>query len=667
MRKGGFAVALLFCSLAAGQQTVRIGQAAVELTGPWRFHAGDNLAWAQPDFDDSTWGTMDLAPPQGSRDPIVGSSGFVPGWTARGYAGYSGYAWYRSRVTVENASSNPATAALALKMPDSVDDAYQVYVNGQLAGEFGRFAGRRVSLYFGQPRAFRLPADIRGPMTIAIRMWMDASTPLFNPDAGGLHRPPVLGQASVIQALLRLNWDDINHAETGVLPEIAILLLALLVAFTLFWLDRSEPAYLWLGLTCMAILLYPVVVVLGFCTTWVTGEAAFFLLDVILFPLGSGIWVLFWGYWFRLDRMAWLHRVVWGLVLLWAAGMAMMRAPLYGRVVPVHAIVWLSPLTLALKLLLGVLLIWVTGRGIRRERAEGWLALPATLLVIVSLYQEELLVLHAPVYVFPFGFQITMRQIATVLSLLIITVLLLRRFLHAQREREQWRLEIEQARQVQQVLIPEAIPAIPGFRVESEYCPAKEVGGDFFQILPAKDDSLLIIAGDVSGKGLQAAMLVALIVGTIRTQVASSSHPSAMLGVLNERLCGRSTGGFATCIAMHIDANGTVTIANAGHLPPYLNGTELPVEGSLPLGIQADTEYPSEVFQLDAGDRLTLLSDGVVEATNSNRELFGFERARALSTQPAASIVQAAQLFGQEDDITVLAIVFAPVQQAVYA
>lgn len=664
MRKKPFAVALLFCSVAAGQQTVRIGQAAVELTGPWKFHAGDNMAWAQPDFDDSGWGTMDLTPPQESTNPILGSSGFVPGWTERGYAGYSGYAWYRLRVSIENASSNPAAAALALKMP-AVDDAYQVYVNGQLAGEFGRFSGG-VSAYNSQPRAFRLPGDIRGEVTIAIRMWMDAATPLFTPDAGGLHGPPVLGQDSVIEALLRLDWDTIDHAEAGAILEITILLLALLVAFALFWLDRSEPAYLWLGLACLAILLYPVVLVLGYYTTWITNNSENILLDVLLTPLGAGLWVLFWGYWFRLGRMARLHLAVWGLVLLWATGVAMLRWPLYGSVVPVHAIAWLSPLTLALKLLSGALLVWVTYRGIRRERAEGWLALPAVLLVIVSLYQDELTVLHVRTTFFPFGFQTSSRLIATVLSLLIITVLLLRRFLHAQREREQWRLEIEQARQVQQVLIPEAIPAIPGFSVESEYCPAQQVGGDFFQILPAKDDSLLIVAGDVSGKGLKPAMLVALIVGTIRTQAASNSHPSAMLAVLNERLCGRSTGGFATCIAMHIDANGRLNIANAGHLPPYLNGSELPLEGSLPLGIQTDIEYASSAFEIESGDRLTLFSDGVVEATNGNRELFGFDRARALSMQPALAIAEAAKQFGQRDDITVITIQRVPVPAYAY-
>ncbi len=70
-----------------GIQQVTLGNATVALTGPWKFHTGDNMAWAQPGFDDSTWSTMDLTPLQNSYDPFIGSSGYVPGWTARGYQG----------------------------------------------------------------------------------------------------------------------------------------------------------------------------------------------------------------------------------------------------------------------------------------------------------------------------------------------------------------------------------------------------------------------------------------------------------------------------------------------------------------------------------------------------------------------------------------------------
>ncbi|MGC1871546.1 MAG: SpoIIE family protein phosphatase, partial [Acidobacteriaceae bacterium] len=633
--------------------------------GLWKFHTGDSPQangasaprWAQPGFDDSGWGTMDLTPPPGSYDPVIGSSGYIPGWTARGYKGYSGYAWYRLRVKIQDGQS-----ALALKMPDNFDDAYQVYVNGQRIGEFGRFTMRGVTAYNSQPRAFPLPANLRsGSATLAIRMYMMPFTALVDPDAGGLHGPPVLGHASAINGLLHLDWDAVDRHFYSGFFEMAILLLALLVAFGLFWLDRTEPAYLWLGLTCTVILAATTIPAVGFYTTWIDASLSFLLQDAVLTPAIIGLWVLFWAYWFRLEGMARLHRLVWGLVVLLGIGTAMLRAPLYGSLVPVHAIVWLSPLTLALKLLLGALLVWVTVRGIRKDKTEGWLALPAVVLVILSLYEEELLVLHVKLQWFPFGVAISLRQIAIILSLGIITVLLLRRFLRTQREREQFKLEIEQARQVQQMLIPEALPNIPGLTIESEYRPAQQVGGDFFQIIPdSSDGSVLIVVGDVAGHGLQAGMLVALIVGAIRTATDTTFDPLSVLRTLNQRLCGRGEA-HATCLAMHITADGEVTLANAGHMPPYLNGKEFPMEGALPLGMTEGAEFPVMHFQLAPGDTLMLLSDGVAEARDAQGHLFGFERIEAMLRQSitAAEVATVAQAFGQQDDISVMRVVRA--------
>ncbi|HEX4020671.1 MAG TPA: SpoIIE family protein phosphatase [Acidobacteriaceae bacterium] len=639
---------------AHAQRQVVLGNSTTELSGLWKFHTGDDMAWADPSLDDSTWGTMDVTPLPGSYDPFFGTSGYVPGWTARGYRGYAGYAWYRLRVNIQNNAENTGQGALALKMPDNFDDSYQVYVNGQLIGQFGQFTAHGVTEYISLPRAFPLPANVRsGPVTIAIRMWMDAATPLIDPDAGGLHAPPVLGHASAIAALLQLDWDATNRTQYGYFPEMAILLLALLVALALFWMDRKEPAYLWLSLTCAAILGGVILSLLSNYTAWITGTTVFFLRDVVVTPVSIGLWVLFWGYWFRLDHMGRLHRTVWALVLLLAVITAMLRAPLYGNLVPVHATVWLSPLTVVLKLLLGALLVWVTYQGIRRNKAEGWLALPAVVLVVFSLYQEELLLLHVKVQFFPFGLVISISQIAAILSLGIITVLLVRRFLRSQREREQWKLEMEQARHVQSLLVPTTAPRTPGFAVESVYLPASSVGGDFFQVQSADDGSLLVVVGDVSGKGLQAAMTVSTIIGALRDY--PTHNPAEILTHLNRVLHGR-VGGFVTCCALLLSPDGELTLANAGHLPPYLNGAEIAMEGSLPLGPVANAEFPVMRFRLAEGDTLTLISDGIVEAQNEHKELFGFARTGELMLQhkSAVEIAAVAQQFGQEDDITVL-------------
>ena len=642
--------------LAPGASTadppIILGEPVVALMGPWKFHVGDNLAWASSSFDDSAWGTMDLTPPPGSYDPSFGSSGYVPGWTVRGFAGYSGFAWYRLRVDLQNQQ-----AALKLKMPDDFDDGYQVFVNGQLVGQFGRFTAKKVIVYNALPRAFSLPANPgTGPMTIAIRMWMTAFTPLVDPDAGGLHGPPVLGEASAIDQLIHLDWDTIDHSNSSAFFHTKILVIAMLVAFGLFWLDRKEPAYFWLGLTCTVSLARTCIFLAADYGTWIPANLNFLLNDAILAPAIIGLWVIFWAYWFRLKRIARLHSMVWGLVAMLALGMAMLRTSLYGSVVPVHAVVWLSPLTLTLKLLLGLLLAWVTYRGIRQNKMEGWLALPAVLLVATAPYLTELIVLHVPTQLFLFGVGVSIGQIGNMLSLTIVTVLLLRRFLHSQRERELWKLELEQARQVQRMLIPVALPVVPGLTIESEYRPARVVGGDFFQIIPLEGGSTLVILGDVSGKGLKAAMAVSLIVGAARMVVDFTSSPAEILAGLNRRLCGRLQGGFATCIAMRLDRDGNCAISSAGHPAPFLNKHEMNLPGALPLGIQANTTYEETMVRVGVGDHFALYTDGLLEARSESGELYSFARLETLfAGKPnAAEATLAAVNFGQDDDITVL-------------
>jgi serine phosphatase RsbU (regulator of sigma subunit) len=310
----------------------------------------------------------------------------------------------------------------------------------------------------------------------------------------------------------------------------------------------------------------------------------------------------------------------------------------------------------------------ITIRGIRKQKTEGWLALSAVLLVSLSLYQRELRVfLHVKTFFELLGFTISLGTISTIFSLFLITIMLLRRYLQTQRKREQWKTEIEQAQQVQHVLIPEELPKIAGFAIESEYRPAREVGGDFFQIMPGQElVSALIVVGDVTGKGMQAGMLVAVIVGAIRNAAQYHSDPLTLLNSLNDQLSDRG-GAIATCLILRITADGEVTLANAGHLAPYLNGVEIQMEGALPLGMLSGAEFTVMHFQLAPGDTLMLMSDGVAEAQDEHKKLFGFERIQEMLQNQisAAALASAAQDFGQEDDILVLRIQREPESKGV--
>ena len=218
-------------------------------------------------------------------------------------------------------------------------------------------------------------------------------------------------------------------------------------------------------------------------------------------------------------------------------------------------------------------------------------------------------------------------------------------------------LDVKQAQEVQRVILPESRTSIPGLLIESEYRPARQVGGDFFQIIPhPTDGSLLVVVGDVAGKGLQAGMLVALLVGAIRSTGETTSDPLALLQALNRRLLGRNEA-HATCMALRISPDGGVILANAGHVPPFLNGEPLSVDGALPLGVMERADFSVTRFVLQPNDRLGP-SDGLAEAMNPERQLFGFDRIQSLvrDGKTAIELANAVQLFGQEDDISVIAL-----------
>ena len=663
MRRAGLIVLLLLCGLARLARAdspinkaptdktapateivqVKLGESATNLIGPWKFRTGDDMAWAQTEFDDAGWNTIDLTPPP--RTAGVG-------WTKQGYPDYSGFAWYRLRVEVQGANHK-----LSLKMPGQADDAYQVYANGKLIGEFGKFTEHGVTAYPGLPEAFSLPKGAGNQtITIAIRMWMDSATIFNSPDSGGLHGPPMLGYSSLIGNMIRLDYDDNAHYIGSGFLEMMIVFMALLMALTLFWLDPEEKAYEWLALVCTVTLAGIAVVLSVNFTTWIGQTPAVIVTDVILGPLRIGLWVLFWGYWFRIWNIVRLHYAVWILVAILMICTAMIRPPLFGQQIPVHDKSFIEPLRLIVKLGVGVLVFLVAYRGFARQKTEGWLAASAILLVTVANYQHELRQVHVPTVFSVFGFAISLGTISAGSSLLIITVMLLRRFIQAQALKEQWKMEIQQAQEVQQLLIPRELPEVSGLTIQSEYRPAREVGGDFFQILPLEiPGTVLIVLGDVTGKGMQAGMLVALIVGAIRAAVQHSSDPAQILREVNEQLCERQHA-IATCLILRIDADGNGIIANAGQLSPYLNGIEIEMEGAFPIGIVPDGEFSTAPFVLSQGDSLFLMSDGVVEATDLHGALFGFERISELLQRHATSqeIAKAAQDFGQEDDILVL-------------
>jgi hypothetical protein len=467
----------------------------------------------------------------------------------------------------------------------------------------------------------------------------------------------VLGQAAAVAADYQLRWLELVRVYSSDAALGLLIALMAVAAFTLVLFDRSDRVYLWIGAVFLLQAIYYGMVAFDTWTQHLSATADILLLSCLEVPLVLAGWVMVWWIWFGRQRPAWIPRAAAGLALLYMVSQAIGQE-VFIRLVPYRVAAQFVMVSLVARVLFFALMLWIVAQGIRSRGLEGWLVLPAVLLRGIAVFSPELLLLHIRLSVNLFGADVTLAQLATVLMALAVVLLLLRRLLRSVKTQRELALDVKQAQEVQQVILPQARVLHPGLMIESVYRPARQVGGDFFQIIPHDTDgSLLIVAGDVAGKGLQAGMLVALLVGAIRTALESSDDPATVLGVLNRRLMGRSQGA-TTCLALRITANGDVTLANAGHMPPHLNGQPMATEGALPLGIFAGAEPSVMRFTLEHEDRLVLVSDGIVEAMDAIGQLFGFERIQALLNKQvtAIEVADAAQNFGEEDDISVITV-----------
>lgn len=646
-----------------GAVEITLTRSTVPLYGPWKFTVGDSPTdpksgkplWAEPDFDDSRWEYVDLTPKEGGLDPTTGTTGYVPGWTARGHPAYWGYAWYRIRARVHATGLQ----GLAIEGPADADDAYQVFANGAVIGSFGDFTGAKPVVYSTQPARFLLsPPGNDSTQVIAIRFWMEPSSLLQGVDSGGMHTAPILGGKEAIALHYESRWVELVRTYLATSVETVLFGLLSIVTFSLIHFDRSDRAYLWMGALFLTTAAYRGGGVVGDWTTAMSLNTNNLIVNDILFPISCGLCIMVWWVWFGRRGPRWIPALTAGLTLLLAISSALGDEVFFG-IISHQAALRFTALDTAIRLLLFAILVRIAADGIRHRGLDGWLFLPVLILNGVTWFWQEIIaIFHVRLYYFPYGVWISPGLIARFLGALLISFLLLRRLLQSVKRQKEMALDMKQAQEVQQVILPEQRIVLSGFEIESEYRPAREVGGDFFQIIPDdRDSSLLVVAGDVAGKGLKAGMLVALLVGAIRTAAESDPDPRFILDALNRRLFGRGDAR-ATCLALRIDRDGSVRLANAGHLPPYLNGVPLDMEGSLPLGTLDPYDCSVSKFRMAENDYLILVSDGVAEATDQNGKLFGFDRALELvRTRPsAARIAEVAQAFGQEDDISVISV-----------
>ena len=218
-----------------------------------------------------------------------------------------------------------------------------------------------------------------------------------------------------------------------------------------------------------------------------------------------------------------------------------------------------------------------------------------------------------------------------------------RRF-HSEREkREKLDREAEEARAIQQALLPRSSPLIPGFRVSGLSIPAGAIGGDWYDFIPLSGGRWGLVLADVAGKGTAAALLMSATRGMLRTLAQSASGPGEVLSRMNQLMIDDfPSGRFVTAVYAELDpSKSTIRIANAGHLPPLLvlpDGHRwVATEHGLPLGIAA-SQYSETEIVLGPGSRLALYSDGITEASLVSGEEYGRERLLRQVQRPDVSL-----------------------------
>ncbi|MGB8099835.1 MAG: SpoIIE family protein phosphatase [Terracidiphilus sp.] len=230
----------------------------------------------------------------------------------------------------------------------------------------------------------------------------------------------------------------------------------------------------------------------------------------------------------------------------------------------------------------------------------------------------------------PAAFSNLDRQILDALGGQAASILDNARLVERERERQRMEQELEIGRNIQQGLLPQGLRDFPHLEVAGIQYPCQEVGGDYFDVFSMSEERTAFLIADVSGKGLGAALLTTMLQGAL-SGMTLGVEPAKVLRHINRFLCEHAVvGRYATLFFAILDRAGVLEFINAGHPAPLLlrgdTISELYKEGSFPVGLVEEAEFTSMRTQLEPGDTLVLFTDGVTEAQDSGKQLFGYER-----------------------------------------
>lgn len=413
-------------TLAAQPAAFVFGQAAAPLNGPWKFHLGDDLRWAEPGFDDASWETMDLTPHPGAHDGDVGLTNYTPGWTARGHRGYTGFAWYRMKVRV----ADPGVRTLWLAGPAMVDSAYQLYVNGQLLGGIGDFSRSPPEVIAIKPRLYPVPSTLwsaeDGDLSAVIAVRVVALKGTTAPDGGGMQIAPVLGNEVAVRDHYRLQWLQKIEGYVVDATEPVFFLILALMALSMIPFDPRERFNLWIA---------AVLVLLG--AAWLN-QPLFWLGQfetfrdyvvwriTIIEGLLLGAWVMAWRAAFRVPQPRWTAWLCTALTILYLI-VRPMSTPILWPALPPALIAGCVLLVKVIRLAFLALLVIVVALGCYRRRGGLWAPLLAVIIGSISVFSREVGQLGVPGIWFPYGVGVSRTEYANAAFAVALLVYLLQR------------------------------------------------------------------------------------------------------------------------------------------------------------------------------------------------------------------------------------------------
>jgi len=625
---------------------------SVELYYNWKYHPGDNADWASPTFDDSTWETT--------------NTWLIP--NPKG--GWNGIGWFRLHLSVEELLWNtPLALAIAYQAGAS-----EIYLDGELVYEFGKVGTKK-----GEEEVYweREPKVISFSSTtdhlIAIR-YSNFSPHPYIPAGFGLKMKNL--NPSVEARVVAVRKGTIFQMVWTAIP--VFLALQNLLLF-LFYPRSRENLYFAISTASIGAFVFLVIqfVLLATSATQVIHLLQLLVVVFVLMFL-SGMLFLYSLFYSKLPKQFWVFLLGWvidgGLSLYYLTGQ-FTSSQAIALVIILCVLAFVTILEMIRVIVVAIFKkkdgAWIFGIG-----SLATFILPMTFITLAARTKYEeiiglsefswLAVILAPL----FSMSVYLARNFARTNKKLETQLIRSKLLEVENTRKTQ--EFEEARQLQMSMLPQTVPSLPNLDIAFKMQPATEVGGDYYDFNLADDGTLTVAIGDATGHGINAGLVVSAVKSLFKTS-ANDSNSLQTLDKISQGIKSMNLKRLYMAMTLLTFKDSTITIAAAGMPPAFIyraatkRGEEVLIEG-LPLGSFIESQYQQKSFELQPGDTVLLMSDGLPEMLNPSDEMLDYPKTKALfetaadktSEEIIAHLFKAGKAWAngrpQEDDVTFVVI-----------